>query len=354
MVMTTTGIQLPPIWCPLAGARHPRVEEIERRAVAWIDEQQVYQDESERRMVLASSSADFYARFAPYADEDGVLMAAMWVYWAFLFDDTRCDHGPLSADPGRFAQLAGRVQRALEAPTADSRGERFIPPLQDLARRMRASRSPVQVARFAHAHRAWLSGVVWQIGNRARGHMPDLDEYLAMRRLTAGGEPTYGLMEIATGTEAPDREFHRPAVRALSEMAMTVAALDNDRHSLRAELLAGHTDQNIYTVLMRHRDLAPADAVQAAVRVRDRIMARFLRLLPSALAGAGTDLRTYLEGLCHGLRGNAEWGLRTPRYSTAPPGAEEEPLEWATSPADDDPAPLPAPSMAWWWDRALE
>ncbi|WP_139238414.1 terpene synthase family protein [Streptomyces aidingensis] len=355
--MTATGIELPPIWCPLAGARHPRVEEIERRAAAWLDRQRVYRDESERRMVLGTRGADFCARFTPYADEEGVLLAALWVYWACCFDDACCGHGPLSAAPERFARLAGQVQRALEAPTADSSAERFLPPLQDFARRMRRMRSPVQAARFAHAHRAWLSGVVWQIGNRAESHMPDLDEYLAMRRLAARGEPVFALLEIATGTETPDREFHRPAVRALTEMAMTVATLDNDRHSLHREPAAGHSGQNIYTVLMRDRNLAPADAVQEATRVRDRILARFLRLLPTVLAGAGPELRIYLAGLCHGVRGNAEWGLRVPRRpaeTPPPPGAAEEPLEWAPSPADDDRTPLPAPSVAWWWDRALE
>lgn len=84
------------------------------------------------------------------------------------------------------------------------------------------------------------------------------------------------MLELATGLEMPGQELHRPVVRALTEMAILVAALDNDRHSLCEELSRGHTDQNIYAVLMRHRDLSVQEAAEAASRLRDRVMLRFL------------------------------------------------------------------------------
>ncbi|MFJ4975796.1 terpene synthase family protein [Streptomyces coeruleorubidus] len=192
----------------------------------------------------------FLRPVAPVADDDRLLATALWVYWGFGFDDARCDQGPLSTRPAQFNALACQVQRACETGTAIGK-ERYIGALQDIMRRFRSLATPTQVSRFTHAHRAWLSGVAWRIGNQALGRMPGLDDFLTMRLLSAGGEPTLAMLEIATGAEVPTRDLHRPAVRALTEMAMLVASLDNDRHSLHKELARDHADQNIYTVLMQ-------------------------------------------------------------------------------------------------------
>ncbi len=311
----------------------------------------------EESWVIASRSVDFYARFAPVADEDRLLATALWVYWGFAFDDARCDNGPLSTRPAAFNALAGAVQRGLEAPSARPDRDRFIGPLQDIASRFRSFGQPALVQRFAAAHRAWLSGVCWQIGNAAAEHMPELDEFMAMRLLSSGGEPTFAMLELATGAEVPAAELSHPAARALTEMAITVAALDNDRHSMHKEMARGDTNQNIFTVLMRHAGLPPQEAVREATAMRDRVLLRFIELREHVRSRSGAELVRYVDGLGYGIRGNAEWGLRVPRYLShglRPADAvEDNPLDWAEQPTDTNRAPLPAPSVAWWWDRDL-
>ncbi|MGW7440144.1 terpene synthase family protein [Streptomyces sp. NPDC054849] len=350
-------VELPALYCPLESAVHPHVRQVDAQAVRWIRESGMCATDHEEAWVVATHSTDFFARFAPVADDDRLLATSLWVYWGFAFDDARCDNGPLSSRPAQFSALAGRVQRAAEAPSAPDGGERFIPALQDIVGRFRSFGTPAQVRRFTAAHRAWLSGVCWQIGNVAAGRMPDLDEYLAMRLLSSGGEPTFAMLELAAGPEVPDRELHRPVVRALTEMAIAVAALDNDRHSLRKEMSRGHADQNIYSVLMLHRQLSVQEAVEAAARIRDRILTRFLRVHDRVLRTAGAELAGYLQGLCYGIRGNAEWGLRVPRYLSlghVPDAMDEAPLDWAAAPADGRSAPpASAPTLAWWWDDTL-
>lgn len=312
--------------------------------------------EREKAWVVATHSADFMARFAPVADEDRLLATALWVYWGFAFDDARCDSGPLSTRPAQFNALAGQVQRACETDRAEP-DDRYARALQDIMRRFRSLTPPTQVARFVHAHRAWLSGVAWQIGNQAVGRMPGLDEFLAMRLLSAGGHPTFALLEPATGAYVPDREMHRPAVQALTEMAIMVASLDNDRHSLHKELSRGQTDQNIYTVLMAERALPLQQAVHEASALRDRVLLRFLRLHDRVRPTAGPELATYLQGLRHGMRGNNEWGLRVPRYLSLghwPDEREDLLVTFAEEPSDSRPGPVEgAPCIAWWWDPDL-
>jgi hypothetical protein len=349
-------VQLPALFCPLESAVHPRVRQVEKRAVEWIDGSGMCASDRERAWVVATHSADFFARLAPVADEDRLLAAALWVYWGFAFDDARCDRGPLSVRPAQFNSLAGQVQRACETRLAVPE-DRYARSLQDIMGRFRSFAPPTQVARFVHAHRTWLSGVAWQIGNQAVGRMPGLDEFLAMRLQSSGGHPTFALLELATGGEVPDRELHRPAVLALTEMAIMVAALDNDRHSLHKEMCRDRADQNIYTVLTAGRSLSLQEAVDEANRLRDRILRRFLDLHDRVRPTAGVDLAAYLQGLRHGVRGNNEWGLRVPRYLAFGhwPDEQEDVLPaWAAEPSDPRPGPIEgAPSVAWWWDRDL-
>lgn len=347
-------------FCPIEPAIHPAVEETEQRALAWVDRFGFCATPAERAWVAGSNSAEFYARFAPAAEAGRLWVAACWVYWGFAFDDARCDEGALSSDPTAFPAMAGRVQRALERPGPYGVDDRYAAAVHDLGERFRAMATPVQVRRFLDAHRAWLAGVQWQVGNRARGHMPGLDDYLTMRLHSAGGEPTYAMLEIVNGAEVPAAEMDSPAVCALSEMAVLVASLDNDRHSFAKEAGRRQAEQNIFHVLMGQDGSPLGRAVRDAIALRDGVLCRFLALRDRVLPGASRELHRYLTDLGHGIRGNIEWGLRVPRYlslagAAAGPGEVALPgaLHWSESPLTAADAPPPPPSIAWWWDDDL-
>ncbi|MCG7527727.1 terpene synthase family protein [Streptomyces sp. OfavH-34-F] len=339
-----------PFFCPIGPAVHPAAGEAERRAVAWIDRMGFARTEEEYARTVRTRSADFYARFAPYADPDRLWLAACWVYWGFAFDDARCDEGPFAADPAGFAGVAARTQRALETP-----GPLFVPDgyaaaLHDLGERFRACATPVQLRRFHHAHQGWLAGVQWQVCNRATGRLPTLDQYLTMRLHSAGGEPTYAMLEIVNGEEVPGREMDAPAVRALTEMAICVDALDNDRHSFAHECARRQTGQNVLSVLMAEEGGTPEQALHRAVGLRDRVLCRFLELRDAVRARASAPLRRYVDDLAHGIRGNIEWAARTLRYSGgAARGAGPVRTRWTDAPLPGGRDPSGLPSIAWWW-----
>nr|WP_237417919.1 terpene synthase family protein [Actinomadura rayongensis] len=329
-------------------ATNPAAPRVERRAVAWLDESGLWADARERAKIIGSRGADFFARFAPGADDDRLLATALWVYWGFAFHDGRCDTGHFSIRPAEFVPMAARVQRALECPAPAARGDAYAVALQDIGARFRRLGTPVQFQRFVAAHRAWLTGVMWQVSFQARRHMPDLEDYVTMRLHSAGGAPTYAMLEIAHGAEVPAAEMDAPAVRALTEMAILTAALDDDRHSFAREVDVGRTDQNIYTVLLDQNGGDVRTAVRTAARLRDRVFLRFLRLRERTRPGLGEAGRAYLDGLAYGIRGNAEWGLRTPRRPD--PDEPSAPVVWAERPADPGDEPVPLPSISWWWD----
>ncbi|HEX2133473.1 MAG TPA: hypothetical protein VHH15_18140 [Actinophytocola sp.] len=349
MTVVQTDVVPPPFFCPFPAAVHPDTAELERRSIDWIDDVRVHRTDRERARLVGSHSAEFYARFAPSGPTDHVLTAVLWVYWGFAFDDARCDAGPLSADPSGFLPMAGQVQRAAESGEAPD--EPYAAALHTIVTRMRAQVSDTVVRRFTDAQRHWLYDVAWQVGNHAAGRMPTVPEYLTMRLGSSGGPPTIALLEIANAIEVPSREMDSPAVRALTEMTQLVAALDNDLHSYRKEIAETHTAQNIISVLCHHERLEPAAALDAAVSIRDRVMLRFIALRERVRTGAGEELRIYLDGLGHAIRGNIDWAATVPRYVTGAPDAVASPTR--DEPHDPNPDPLPFPAVSWWWDRLL-
>ena len=345
MTLVDAGTVSPPFFCPIPAAVHPAVEEIEVKAIEWLDQVRLHRTDRERARLVGTNSAEFYARFAPHGVPANILTAALWVYWGFAFDDARCDSGPYSANPSAFLALAGQVQRAMEVAVPPA--EPYAAALHDISTRMRTQVTATVFRRFVGAHQHWLYCVAWQIGNRAAGRMPTVQEYLTMRIGSAGGPPTIELLEIANGIEVPPREMDSPGVRALTDMAQLIASLDNDLHSFRKELTEDQTDQNIISVLCHHDGLSLAAAVDAAVSIRDRIMLRFLELRDQVRVTAGEELRTYLDGLGHAIRGNIDWAGSVPRYSGGGPLR----VEISDEPYDTNPGPLPYPAVSWWWER---
>jgi hypothetical protein len=167
MTAVTVGFTSPQFFCPFEPAIHPAVDRVEQQAIEWVDRVGLARDGRDRARIIGTNSAEFYSRFAPAAAEPGLLVAALWVYWGFAFDDACCDDGPLSADPAAFLAMAGQLQRAMDdsLPPAG----RYPAALHDIITRMRACATPTQVRRFVDAHRHWLYCVAWQIGNKAAG-----------------------------------------------------------------------------------------------------------------------------------------------------------------------------------------
>ncbi|GGY09866.1 terpene synthase family protein [Streptomyces minutiscleroticus] len=351
--MTTTSLTIPPFYCPIEPAVHPAVDEVARRATEWIDRFGFCPSETARAWTLGSASAEFYGRFAPDAHLEPLVLAACWTYWAFTFDDVHCDEGELRDKPAEFAAYAGHVQRALETPGPQHYDDPFTAAIHDLGESFRACASPTQVRRFIAAHRAWLTGAHWQIANRARCHMPDLDEYVTMRIHASGGEPVYAMLEIANQAEIPAAELDSPAVCALTEMAILVAALDNDWHSLAKETAAlDQTEQNVPHLLMHHHNRTAAEAATQTAALRDRILCRFLTLRERLRPHAGPALQRYLTDLGHGIRGNIDWALHVHRYLTASQGEipnSAPAAVWSDHPSDSSRTPPPLPSISWWW-----
>ncbi len=353
------AFELLPFHCPFPPAIHPEAAAIEQRCVAWIDRFALYGDAAGRARLIGTRAAEIYARALPTADPERVADVAKWLYWGFATDDLYYDNGPTSRRAADFLALGAPLVRLCDEPRAGFAFELpYNDALRDLTTAILRHATPAQRIEWTHTARAWFFGMAWDVANAERGVPPSLNDYLAMRMHTGGLASWAATLNIANGIELTPEQAASGPVRALVESWSTFCLLLNDLMSFAKEAHNADSSSNVVSVVAHERGCTPAAALPAAHALADRISTLFLALHERLLAEAGARgddaMRRFLASLAHTWRGILEWGFSTPRYATggdpAAPSLQTFP-GWAQEPLDASLAPLPYPSIAWWWEE---
>lgn len=91
--------------------------------------------------------------------------------------------------------------------------------------------------------------------------------------------------------------------------------MDNDRYSLLKELAPDKAGYNLFSAFQHdHPELSPEQAVDAAVDLRNRMMAVYVRLREQILPDASEQMTRYFEVLDLVIAGNIAFGTSTLRY----------------------------------------
>ncbi|MGP3989227.1 terpene synthase family protein [Streptomyces sp. 3N207] len=354
----TLLVELPPRYCPLPTVRHPDEAVLARHTADWISQFAPALTPGQKARARGNDCPGFYGRITPRAPADRLQLAVDWCTLMFHLDDVH-DEGPAAHHAGAFADLATRLVRVLEAPDArvDRPEDTFMPPTRDLALRAHRWATPTQIRRCAEAHRAWFLAMLWEFGHRAAQSTPALNDYAHLRRHTAAGAATLAWAEIIDGEEIPERELSSPLVQALTELAFTTAAFDDDLFSYGKELWVARSEGappsglGLVEILRRERSCSQQEALQAATELCNRLTHRYIELRERAAPRASGPLHAYLDHLDHLLPGNLAWGLSADRYRNpdgrSPGAVTTTGTRTRTPPADTSPPPIP--SITWWW-----
>ncbi|NEC89687.1 glutamate dehydrogenase [Streptomyces sp. SID12501] len=354
-------VRLPAVYLPMPWRRHPQVDLLERRGLAFMERHGLCGGPGGRERVLDTRSALICAGECPDADPERLQMFVDWTYLMFVFDDVACDE-EAPGDAFSFLDLAVRVIRTLESPAAGllPPGHPFAGALTELAERLHHLASPTQRRSLVTAHQSWFLGVAWERAAREQRLVPSVDDYLYARLLSAAGAPSLAWFQISEPADIPDTQINSPAVHALTEMSSMVATIDDDLYSYGKDLwFAARVDAEPEPLLnlvhlYRTRDgNTLEDALLRTVALRDRILARFVEVRDTLLPEAEEPLRRYLSNLACLIRGNYEYGLRAGRY-TNPDGRHPGAVR-VTGTASDTPsaagAPADVPWIGSWWAR---
>ncbi|NTX50843.1 terpene synthase [Myxococcus sp. CA039A] len=340
------------LYCPISPELHPRAEEVEARSVEWMTRQGIYPDEQERLRLSRIRVGEFVARIMPSGTEASLQAAADFVMWLFAFDDAFCDEGRFGQRPHGMAVYAGWLGHLLDSPHAEVLpDDPYAQSLRDLRLRMEVHASPVQLRRWSDAVRSYLYSQVWEAANRDDQRVCDVDSYTVLRLYSGAAMVCPTLIDIVNQHEVSTEELARPLVRAAGEVAGTIVVWDNDLISHGKESRRGEDQHNLLSVLMHERGCSMEEATREAVRMRDAVMALFLRLLAQGQSSASLELSMYLKGLGNFVRANIDWSNRSGRYFEREVRSSAEGVVALEMPLVDVTTlePLPVRSIQWWW-----
>ena len=90
-----------------------------------------------------------------------------------------------------------------------------------------AEGSPGFQKRFIHAMDLFFKAVAIQARDRAAGVVPDLEDYIVMRRDTSSCKICWTLIEYANGLDLPDEVMDHPIVQSLDEATNDLVTWSN-------------------------------------------------------------------------------------------------------------------------------
>jgi hypothetical protein len=81
--------------------------------------------------------------------------------------------------------------------------------------------------RFIETFDFYFQSVTQEAQDRARGAIPDLESYIALRRDTSGCRPSAVLIEYANNLDIPDEVMEHPIIRNLSDASNDLVSWSN-------------------------------------------------------------------------------------------------------------------------------
>jgi hypothetical protein len=114
--------------------------------------------------------------------------------------------------------------------------------------------------RFQSTMDLFFQSIRVQALDRRRGHIPDLESYISLRRDTSGCKPCWALIEYSMNLHIPDEVMEHPCVAALGEATNDLVTWSNvstpidtlDRATVYTMLMHGDCRTSFPTMWNRH------------------------------------------------------------------------------------------------------
>lgn len=362
-----TPLRMPSLYCPGPAKTAPDSQRLDANTIAWMDRLGVYGDREQRDYLARMSIGSFAALTIPDGPAERLQVYSDLIAWVFAFDDAVFDE-PRPGSPPDTRTLLLRLDRTLDTPNSPSPGGDPWPVagIRDIQLRLQRFTGPTQLRRHVTAIRKYLLGATLMaphlLDRRARQEVPSLNDY-TMIRLGDGTMATWELIPILGGYEVPARELDDIRVRALEEIIDILTMWDNDlfaynKEAYRAARYGYPVKNNLLTVLAHQENSTPERVLDQGIAMRDRVMLLFQRLRQQVRNNASPELARYLTGLGDWHRGYLEWAFFVSNRYTEPgnPGDPDRAQSlaapsFAEQLTDDNPRPLPIPTITWWWEQ---
>ncbi len=314
---------IPDIPLPFPRRINPLADAVEQHNRAWARRFGLVGSDAAARRFDDSDYGGFAARTYCTAVYEDLALCVEWMAWYALLDD-QLSEGAYNTAQAWDRALPGLCTAVLHPEQdTDSQASPAVRALTDMCRRTLRRMSPTWYERFASHLLSTLRSLAAE-ATADRGLHGDLsvEQYLALRRATAGVPFYVDLIELTEHIEVPEAVRQTPAFQELVAATTDLVCLHNDLYSLDKELARGNV-LNLVLVLERVHGMARDQALEAvAARATQRVeqFCAARQRLRATLARMSVDGATIQEigrcvtGMQDWINGNLEWCRYTPRY----------------------------------------
>jgi hypothetical protein len=257
----------------------------------------------------------------PGASLEDQYLTSEWITWLFFLDDQN-DEGSWGRRPEALERALAELYEHSQLDDASGATNPLGAALGDIIRKL-AGRMPDEWRHRFQLHLfEYFRAYVWQAAHRSQKQVPDLEDFLRMRRDAGAIMPSFDLIELVEGTALPTGLYYSRTYQRMLIAAANVVCWTNDLMTLDKEMARGD-DQNLVSVLVHAERLPLERAVDEAVARTDRQIESFLAA-ESELPALFDQLEVSPErreatlrcvaSLRAWMRGHVEWGEATARY----------------------------------------
>ncbi|MFB7331880.1 epi-isozizaene synthase [Streptomyces adustus] len=279
---------VPPALClPVIEDEFPRQlheywPKLQERTRTWLLEKRLMPADKVSEYADGLCYTDLMAGYYLGAPDDVLQAIADYSAWFFVWDD-RHDRDIVHARSAAWRRLRFRLHAALDSPgTHLPHGDPLVAGFADSVARLYAFMPTTWNTRFARHFHEVIEAYDREFRNRARGIVPTVDDYLALRRLTFAHRIWTDLLEPSAGCELPDFVRRNTVYRRAALLSQEFAAWYNDLCSLPKEI-AGEELHNLGISLITHEKLTLEEAVEDLRRRIEECVTEFLTVEKDAL-----------------------------------------------------------------------
>jgi germacradienol/geosmin synthase len=330
--------QLPEFYMPFIPKVNPHLELARKNSKIWARQMGMLDGLPDHPSVFifderrldATDLALFCALAHPNVTATQLNLDACWIVWGVYADDY-------------FTEVYGRTSDMAGAKIFQTRLSEFMPiettvstttPLnsveQGLADLWGRTTQPLSLSEryfFRQIIEDTIRSWVWELSNRIQNRIPDLIDYIEMRRQTSGSDFILILSRSVQGKDIP-AEVHRTRImQELNNTAIDYVYLTNDIFSYQKEIEFEGDNHNAVLVIQNFLNYEQMQAIEIVNRLMTARVKQFIYYVKTKLPVLFDDfnldtlarkqLHAYVEELQYLMSGLLLWHKKTARYREA-------------------------------------
>ncbi|MFI9402978.1 hypothetical protein [Nocardia sp. NPDC052316] len=300
----------------------PDIERSRSQHMAWVAERGLWKSAAAEATYRIVDQPLICALTHPVATGEDLDLYINAICWSWLWDDSIDKPGPGQASPKWARRILDAYREALYGRPPSTAEIPLVATFRELCLQF----NDRTTEHWRHRHEVhWenaFSGFLQEATNNAAQRIPPLDEYLEMRRGTAGIDIALDWVEATSDYELSPQAHQDPYLMTLRQGRVDIVMFTNDLFSARKEWDEGNTD-NIVHVLANKNNCSWTEAAHTVEgMIADTLthcqqttralkMSDFYR---HTLPGERAIIDRFVEAMEAWNRGNLDWHQHSPRY----------------------------------------